>query len=85
MKQSVIMYGPSARGYDPGRQTQPIYYQPAYYPYPYYYQPGVNPYEAVRQGQSADRIASIIWKLLLLMVVIGVVGAVGFIAWVTTQ
>jgi hypothetical protein len=68
--------------YDPSRQAQPVYYQPVqpvYYPYPYYYGPTVNPYEAARQGESADRIASIIWWLVgavVVCVIVAVVAAV---------
>jgi hypothetical protein len=79
-------YAPQRRdGYDPSRQAQPVYYQPVqpvYYPYPYYYGPTVNPYEAARQGESADRIASLIWKLVLVVVVCVVVGVIALVAMI---
>ena len=89
MKPALFLYAPPGRGYDPRQQDQPaygrpVYYQPVYYPYPSYYGPPVNPYEAARQGESADRIASIIWKLVLVLVVSAVVGVLGFIAWVSS-
>jgi len=79
VKQSMILYGPSGRGADrygqPPGQYPPGYYAPVYYPPPgYYYGPPVNPYEAARQGESADRIASLIWKLVLAVVVCVAVG-----------
>ena len=90
MKQSVLLYGAPGRGYDhsgqvPPQQYPPGYYAPAYYPPPYYYygQPAVNPYEAARQGESADRLASMIWKLVLVVVVCVVVGFAGFVLLIT--
>jgi len=71
-----FLYAPPGRSYNEPQYNQPIYYQQAYYPYPYYYGPPVNPYEAARQGASADRIASIIWKLVLVIVVCAVVGVI---------
>ncbi len=78
MEQLAFLYAPPGRGYNQPQHNQPVYYQPAYYPYPYYYGTPVNPYEAARQGESADRIASIIWKLVAVIVICVVVGVVGF-------
>jgi hypothetical protein len=80
MKPSVILYGPSKRYGYPEQQYPPGYYAPAYYPPPYYYYgPPVNPYEAARQGESADRLASLIWKLVGVIVIGAAVAVFAFI------
>ncbi len=78
MKPTMVLYAPPGRGYDPARPGQPIYYQPVYYPYPYYGQV-VNPYEAARQAEGADRIASLIWKLVLVIIACAVIGAIALV------
>lgn len=83
MRPLAFLYAPPGRGYDRTQYNQPIYYQQAYYPYPYYYGPPVNPYEAARQGESADRLASMIWKLVGVIIACAAVGVIAFVIMIS--
>ena len=82
MMPSILLYGPPPRK----DQAQGPYQQPGYNPQYYYlppviyYGPYIDPYEAARQGAGADRIASMIWKLVAIMGILAIVVIIGLLA-----
>lgn len=80
MKWSVLLYSPYGKKGDYERDYPPQYYPPAYY-YPY---PPVNPYEAAYQAHEADKIARWIWMLIIVIVLIAVFGAIGFMLFLSS-
>jgi hypothetical protein len=75
MKSSVLLYAPSKRRDYYERDYPPQYYPPPHYYWPY---PPVNPYEAAYQAHEADKVARWIWMLVAVLVLVIVVGVIGF-------
>jgi hypothetical protein len=84
MVPSLLLYGsPPRKDHDQGPYQQPGYYPQYYYPPPVvYYGPYIDPYEAARQGASADRTASLIWKLVALMGILALFVILGLLAFI---